>query len=144
MNMKRRTFILLGFFLVALLGVGLYGFSQIWRAFGVKDYRVVQILESADGRHTAQLIRKHSFLELNFIVHLNDEKIYTTPDFRPNNKVPFRETLAWDESGRYLVFEVGGERLFGYNIQKKQSVSYKELMVLKVRYPKFEEFGYAR
>jgi hypothetical protein len=64
----------------------LYGFSRVVR---VKDQRVVQILKSADGKHEAQLTWRYAFLDLNFLIDLNGERIYTSPDFDPQYILPF-------------------------------------------------------
>ena len=123
----------------ALFAFGAYQIVGFNRAFGVKDHRVVQILESPDNRFKAELIRRHDFLDLNFFVQLNGEQIFRSEDFRPNNTVPFRETILWDTTGENLIFEIGGHRLFGYSLATKRKLSDKELLALKAKKPKFED-----
>lgn len=128
---------------LVVCGIAVYQLVQFQRAFGVKDQRVVQILESQDRALRAELIRKYEFLDLNFILRLNGETIYTSPDFRQSYKIPFRETILWDTTGKNLIFEVGGHRLFGYDVIAHKKLSDKQLLSLRIRTPRPEDFGYS-
>jgi hypothetical protein len=113
--MDKRAKMAAGAGLLVFLSCGVYMLYGSAR-FGVQDQRVVQILRSPNGKHEAQLTWRYAFLDLNFLIDLNGERIYTSPDFDPQYILPFRETLLWDESGRYLIFEVNGQRLWGYDV----------------------------
>jgi hypothetical protein len=133
MDRNRRNVVIVVIFFGAMLAFGVYQFVQFQRAFAVKDYRVVQILESQDGQLKAELIRRHALFDLNFIIRLNGRQIYRSEDFRPNYTVPFRETILWDKTGENLIFEVAGQRLFGYNVTAKRKLLDKELRALQVQ-----------
>jgi hypothetical protein len=128
--------------LLLLLGWGAYMLYGFKRAFGVQDQRVVQILRSPNGKHEAQLTWRYAFLDLNFLIDLNGERIYTSPDFDPQYILPFRETLLWDESGRYLIFEVNGQRLWGYDVFNKKPLTPAELRTIKIPKVKSEDLGF--
>ena len=138
---KKRKNIIIAVIILTIFVFGAFQFVQFMRAFGVKDHRVVQILESADDKHKVELIRRYSFLDLNFFIDLDGERIYRTEDFRPNYKIPFRETILWDKTGENLILEVSRKRLFGYNVPSKRKLSEKELLALEVREPTLEELG---
>ena len=141
---RKRTGITIAIIVTGLVfAFGAFQFVQFQKAFGVKDNRVVQILESPDGQLKAQLIRRYDFLDLNFIIELNGDKIYRSEDFRPNYTIPFRETILWDKNGKNLIFEIDGHRLFGYNVTEKRRLSNRELLSLQVQNPKPENFGYS-
>jgi hypothetical protein len=120
-----------------------YQAAQWRRVFGVRDQRIVQILQSSDEQLTAKLIRRHAFLDLNFIIELNDKEIFTSPDFKPTNKIPFRETITWDNSGKNLIFEVAGERLFGYNLASNRALLDNQLLALEVHQTRPEDLHYS-
>ncbi len=141
--MRRNHKIIASAIVGLIFAYGVFQIVQFQRAFGVKDQRVVQILESSDGRLRAKLIRKHAFLDLNFIIQLNGENIFRSPDFKPNDKIPFREAILWDRTGKNLIFEVAGHRLFGYSLIGKRKLSDKELLALEVQNPKPEDFHYS-
>jgi len=138
--MQRKNSFILLLVTGVLLTVGAFAFIQFQRAFGVKDKRVVQILESPDKQHKAELIRRHDLFDLNFFIQLDGEQIYRSEDFRPNDTIPFRETILWDVTEQNLIFEIGGYRLFGYNLAAKHRLSDKELLSLKVKKLKPEDF----
>lgn len=132
-------------------GAGLLVFL-IWSAYvsysaarfvSPRDQRVVQILKSPTEKHEAQLIWRYAFLDLNFVIELDGNRIYTSPDFRPNYTIPFRETLLWDESGRYLVFEVNGQRLWGYDVFKRKPLTPAELRAVRIAKVKSGDLGYS-
>ena len=143
MNGKRKSIAVAVIIAGAIFAFGAYQVVQFQRAFGVKDQRVVQILESSDSQIKAELIRRYAFLDLNFIIKLNGEKIFTSPDFKQTYKIPFRETILWDKTGKNLIFEIGGHRLFAYNVAMKRQLSDKELLSLQVQNPKPEDFSYS-
>ncbi len=143
MKRNRRSVAIVTIVAGAILAFAAFQIISFRRAFGVKDQRVVQILASSDGRTRAELIHRHALFDLNFIIQLNGAKIFTSPDFKPNNTIPFRETILWDKAGKNLIFEVGGHRLFGYNLTAKRQLSDQQLLALEVQNPKPQDFHYS-
>lgn len=128
---------------VVLSGIAFIGFQiyQFNKAFGIHDQRVVQILDSADGSTRAELVRRYALFDLNFMVFVNGQKIYTSPDFDGTYKIAYRETICWDTSGKDLVLEIAGRRLFGYNLATKRRLTDRELLALKIQYATPRELG---
>jgi hypothetical protein len=139
--MDKRAKMAVGAGLLVFLSCCAYAQYSLSRVARVKDQRVVKILRSADGKHEAQLTWRYAFLDLNFLIHLNGEEIYVSPDFDPQYTVPFRETLLWDESGRYLVFEVNGQRLWGYDVLNRKPLAPAVLRTVRIPKVKSEDLG---
>ena len=89
--------------------------------FGIGWWRV-QILETDDGRHRAVLERSYGGFDTNFCVTLDGRVIHRSWDCRPSSRVPFRETLAWDDSGNVLVFELANEIVFAYDVPTQTEI----------------------
>jgi hypothetical protein len=142
MSKHRKAQLIVLLLFGAIAAFGIYQVAQIWKLFGIHDQRVVQILESSDGKLKAELIRRYAFLDLNFIIKLNGKTIFISPDFKQSYKFPFRETILWDKTGNNLIFEVSGHRLFGYNVISKRQLPDDVLLSLEVSSPKLEDFGY--
>ncbi len=90
----------------------------------------LQTLQSPDGLHTAELVRS-DHLDRNYIVRVDGARVYVSPDFSPRNDLPYRETLAWDETGRVVVLEVARRRIFGYDAVKRETLSEEELLAVE-------------
>lgn len=140
-GISRTAVVVAALVLIPTLLYVCWGIYLVRSAFEVKDQRVVQILESQDGRFTATLTRRHAFLDVNFFIHLNGDEIYVSRDFKPTNKIAMREMLSWDKSGRNLIFEVAGRRLFGYNTTEPRALTDRELLGLEFQRVKPEELG---
>ena len=109
--------------------------ATLWQGFKSRVYfRPVQRLASLDRTHLAILERVDN-IDLNFRILLDGQKIYHSPDFKPNSSLPFRETLLWDITGKQLLFEITGRRLFGYDVQKQRVLSGAEVLQAKVAAP---------
>jgi hypothetical protein len=117
--------------------------ASAWQGLRSSIYfRPVQHLVSSDRAHLAVLERSDAFLDLNFRIVLNGQKIYHSPDFRPNSSIPFRETLLWDTTGKRLLLEVTGRRLFGYHVSQQRALSAPELLQVKVATPTDMAIGF--
>ena len=91
----------------------------------------VQRLCTVDHKHCAELKRR-MFLDLNFLVKLNGKNIFMTEDFMPNDTLPHRETLVWDDSGKILLLEIAGRRIYGYDTEAGRQLRNDELLAIKV------------
>jgi len=122
--------------IVVLAICGLAGLAVIYAAFifllcfYVFPTRTVQILHSPDNTHKAVLKRLDG-IDLNFWVIVDGQKVYSSPDFAPNRRLNFRERITWDKTGRILILEVAGRRLFGYSADARKALSDAELMSAK-------------
>ena len=87
----------------------------------------LQTLYSPDRAHRAELWRL-DHLDRNYSVYLDGRKVYGSPDFAPRDDLPFRETLHWDSSGRIVILEVAGHRIFGYDAASGRRLTDSELL----------------
>jgi hypothetical protein len=94
--------------------------------------------ESPDRQHQAKLA-KSSGIDVNFRVFLDGQFIFGSPDFAPL-RADFREQIVWDKTGRFLLLEIAGERVFGYDVGNRRELSDAE--VLAVEFVPFAELGY--
>ena len=113
----------------------------MWFGLSKQSISVVQELKSPDRIHTARLVRK-SFIDLNFQVRVDGRRVYGSPDFRPNPSAPFRETLLWDDSSRFVILEIAGRRLFGYDTLEKRKLTNQELTSLSIPETAIEQLGF--
>jgi hypothetical protein len=119
-----------------LLSLG-YGFLR-----DIVPIRTIQMLNSPYGKYRAVLKRIDS-IDVNFYVIVNGKRVYMSPDFAPNSEVDFRERLVWDKTGRCLILEVTGRRLFGYNADAKKELPDAELMSIEYApEPNEREYGF--
>ena len=98
----------------------------------------VQSKLNPTGSHRAKLVR-HQGIDVNFKVVVDGETIYYSPDFAPV-EFDFREHIAWDKTGKIVVLEVAGKRLFAYDAEQKRQLTETEL--LAVEYMPFFEYHY--
>jgi hypothetical protein len=130
----------LSYVVVFLLGVFI---ASSWHWLKSNFYfRPVQYLRSSDKVHQAALEREEHFLDLTFRVILDGQQIYRSPEFGGRPDIPFRETLLWDDSGNILLFEVGGHRLFGYDIAQSRTLSNVELVQVKASPVPDRKYGF--
>lgn len=105
-------------------------------------WRQVQELRSRDRQHIAQLERLYGYIDVDFRVSLDGKVIHRSWDCSPDDTLPFRETLAWDESGDVLVFELAGEPVFAYDVAARSEVDpsrFKSLVIPRVT---LEDIGF--
>ena len=107
-------FVLLG----AVLAVGLPRCGCI---FG--HWECIQILKARDHAHIAKLYRLYGYIDVNFRIVLDGKRIYWSPDCAPDYSLPFRETMAWDETGSILVFQLAGQNVFAYDLATREAIA---------------------
>jgi len=100
--------------LPALFLLGMWIFGPHWRT--------VQVLQSADRQHVAKLDRLYGDIDTNFRITLDGEKIHHSYDCAPRETIPCRETLAWDTTGKVLVFELANEIVFAYDLPSQAEI----------------------
>ena len=60
----------------------------------------------------------------------------------PDDTTPYRETLIWDDSGRFLLLEIAGHRFYGYNTIEGKRLTDEELLAVKVTPLTLWQYGY--
>ncbi|MBK7394378.1 MAG: hypothetical protein IPI64_13960 [Chloracidobacterium sp.] len=113
------------FFLI-VLGTGIILGWISWPAYrigtGLIGGRHVQTLDAPKGPHSASLLKKHNLSDINFIVKVDGDTVYVSPDFMGFPDHIYRETLVWDESGSVVVFEMMGKRVFAFDANEKRKL----------------------
>jgi hypothetical protein len=56
--------------------------------------------------------------------------------------IPHPGRCSGDESGSYLIFEVNGQRLWGYDVFNKKPLTPAELRTIKIPKVKSEDLGF--
>lgn len=90
----------------------------------------LQVLRSLDGEHEVELVRS-DHLDRNYLVYVDGRRVYVSPDFAPGHDFPFRESLLWDATGRVILLEVAGHRIFGYDVAAQRRLIDSELLAAK-------------
>lgn len=118
-----------GFFACVTVGIftGLLinPFYQI--AASITIGRSIQPLYSPSRNHKAVLLRKHNLADFNFIVKVDGDKVYQSPDLCGGGDHSFRETLVWDKTGQVVILELMGKRVFAYDAVNKRNLEKGEL-----------------
>ena len=121
-----------------LLGITLlptYGIvSGLWG-------RNIQTLESPAGDHRVSLLKKHNLADINFIVKVDGVRVYESPDLMPFPDRLYRETLVWDKTGKIVVLELMGKRVFAYDVVNKRRLGKGELAQYQL-YPVPSDYVY--
>jgi hypothetical protein len=130
--MKVFKWSVIGLLSVVLLIGGLFALVYF------SSVTTVQSKLNPTGSHRAKLVR-HQGIDVNFKVVVDGETIYYSPDFAPV-EFDFREQIAWDKTGKIVVLEVAGKRLFAYDAEQKRQLTETEL--LAVEYMPFFEYRY--
>ena len=103
--------------------------------------RHIQTLVSPNEKHSADLLRKHNLADFNFIVKVDGNRVFESSDLAgfPDNL--YRETLVWDKTGRIVVLELMGKRIFAYDTQEERSLGKGELRQYEL-YPMPDDYFY--
>ncbi|MCA1618104.1 MAG: hypothetical protein LC795_02075 [Acidobacteria bacterium] len=109
-------------FVVGMMATPAYGIFS-----GVFWGKNIQTLESPNGEHRAVLLKKFNLADINFIVKVDGERVYYSPDLMGFPDRWYRETLVWDKTGRVVVLELMGKRVFAYDTQTKRELQKGEL-----------------
>src|SRR5690606_9831226 len=113
-------------FFVGLL-VGMLIVPAYTIAVSIFGGRHFQTVYAPDGGHIASLYKKHNLGDINFIVDVDGETVFRSADLMPLVDGQYRETLIWDKSGRVVVFEMMGKRIFAYDAVEKRQLNAAEL-----------------
>lgn len=99
----------------------------------------LQTLISPDNKHHAVLTKKYNLADENFVVTVDGKQVYISPDYAPLQSGLYRETLQWDETGRVVLLELLGKRVFAYDTFTRQPLRKGELQTYKF-YPARGEY----
>lgn len=89
--------------------------------------RHVQTVGAPETGSEASLYKKHNLADINFIVEVNGKTVFRSADLMPLVDGMYRETLIWDKSGRVVVFEMMGKRIFAYDALEKRQLNAAQL-----------------
>jgi hypothetical protein len=109
-------------FLLGMIALPAYGV-----VIGVLWGRNVQTLRAPETNHSASLLKKYNLADINFIVEVDGERVYRSPDYMPFVDRAYRETLVWDRTGRVVVLELMGKRVFAYDAVARRPLGRGEL-----------------
>lgn len=123
--------------LIALGVVVIYCVAMMAISFWIM-FSTVMTKRSPDGKHSATLTRIDG-IDRMFEVAVDGRKVYTSDDFAPGPK-DCREQIVWSTDADKVVLLVAGQRLFGYSVSERRSLSDSEL--LQVQFPSLKELGF--
>ena len=127
--------------LLVLLGAVLaVALPRCGRIFG--HWKCIQILETQDHAHTVKLYRLYGYIDVNFRIELDGKRIYWSPDCAPDKSLPFRETMAWDETGNILVFQLAGRNVYAYNLVTSEAIAPELLKGIKTPRITLNDIGF--
>ena len=109
---------------------------------GILWGETVQSLPSQDESHTATLLKKYNLADINFIVKVDGKRVYVSSDLMSFPDHWYRETLLWDESGKVVVLELMGKRVFAYDVEAKRRLEKGDLSHYKL-FPMPSDQNYA-
>ena len=118
---------------VAFTACGLALFACVIPSYLDRLFRTeLMTLTTRDRSHRAVLIRSDVFVDRNYIVKVDGQRVYVSPDFAPRHDLPYRETLLWDRTGRVVLLEIAGHRLFGYDVSRGRALTTSELLAAEL------------
>jgi hypothetical protein len=88
-------------------------------------------LTNPGGSHRAELLRMDG-IDRNYVVKVDGRVVYGSPDFSPRTDLAFRETLLWDRTGRVVILQVAGHRIFGYDAEAYRRLGDGELLAIEL------------
>ena len=109
---------------------------------GIVSGRHLQTLHAPETNHQAVLLKKHNLADINFVVKVDGKRVYFSPDYIPYPDNSYRETLVWDETGRIVVLELMGKRVFAYDAEEQRELKKGEIDKY-VFYPTQNDVNYA-
>lgn len=119
----------LAYIAVLLLGITIGGIA--YPIYSIGEYfitgRVIQTLESHETKHSAQLIRFFGVADYNLGVKVDGRDVYRSGDMVGFKDHTLRETLLWDKTGKVVLLEMMGRRVFAYDAEKRRGLSASEL-----------------
>lgn len=111
----------------ACLVVGLAALPAYGLVSGFFWGKTVQSVSSRGSKHEAKLLKKYNLADINFLVKVDGRRVYQSSDLMPFPDHLYRETLLWDKSGRVVVLELMGKRVFAYDVESGRSLQKGEL-----------------
>jgi hypothetical protein len=125
----RKTAKLTGFFICLTIGIfiGLLIVPFYETSASLVGGKPIQTLYAPNTNHTAVLLRKHKLADINFVVKVDGQRVYLSSDYYGLPDHLYRETLVWDKTGRIVVFELMGKRVFAYDAEEKREIGKNEL-----------------
>lgn len=109
-------------FLLGMLALPTYGVVS-----GILWGKTIQTVNAPETNHRASLLKKYNLGDINFIVEVDGERVYRSPDYMPFVNGAYRETLVWDRTGRVVVLELMGKRVFAYDAIARRPLGRGEL-----------------
>lgn len=119
---------------VLVLGIAIYSVMPRWHR--------IQLLRTPDGTRVATLERLYGYVDVNFRIRLDGKLIHHSWDCAPHEELPFRETLAWDTSGKILTLELCGERVFAYDMTTGTEIDPSRFPTIEVPQPTLKDIGF--
>lgn len=120
--------------------VGL-GFAPMYGAVsGLLWGKTIREAEAPRGPHSAKLLKKFNLADINFIMTVDGERVFRSGDLMGLSDGSYRETLMWDETGRVVVLELMGKRVFAYDTVEKRPLRKGELSQYKL-FPSAQQPG---
>lgn len=100
------------------------------------------MLEKFDGSGRAELWRSYGWIDVNFRVRWKGRTIHVSNDCRSTLTIPFRELLAWDETGRILVFQLAGDTVFAFDTATERKLEPHEFEMLTLPTVTLDDIGF--
>ena len=116
-----------GCFILGMITFPAYGVVS-----GILWGRNVQTIKSPSGEHRAVLLKKNNLADINFIVKVDGERVFVSPDYMSFPDHWYRETLVWDKTGKVVVLELMGKRVFAYDAQSRRALQKGEVNQYKL------------
>lgn len=144
MNLKKSG-IYAGFAMCLTIGifVGLIANPIYQIVIGIVSGRHLQTLHAPETNHQAVLLKKHNLADINFVVKVDGKRVYFSSDYIPYPDHLYRETLVWDKTGRIVVLELMGKRVFAYDAEEQRGLKKGEIDKY-VFYPAQNDVNYAQ
>ena len=97
------------------------------------------VKQSPDGEHTAEMIQIVLKDSLRYRVKLDGEHLFSTRRF-DRRTTDYREALVWNNASDRFYFEVGGQRLEGWEVDEGRKLTPEERFAIEPE--EFFRLGY--
>jgi hypothetical protein len=101
------------------------------RLLGVETLTTIE-KRSPDRKHVARLRTIEGGLDVNVILEVDGKHVYGSPDFAAPAHVDFQERLVWDRTGKIVLVELAGKRVFGYHVAQQRPLRVNELSIVQL------------
>ena len=113
-----------------IIGLGLMPFYG--GVSGLLWGKTLRTATSPNGSHSAKLLKKINLADFNFILTVDGQQVYRSGDLAPLADGSYREMLMWDKTGRVVVLELMGKRVFAYDTIARRPLQKGELTLYKL------------